>query len=395
MALSIVSCCPTGFRFGRDAQRGIAAYATRNPSWRLFYVEDIAYRTLPRFLRDFRPDGALTMVDDSAVAMTLSRARLPIVNLALVPGCPLPQVAIDEAKIGAIAARHLQACGYPHYACVGMEGVFSRLREASFKEAMAVRRQPVEFLRLPFARKNQATLTLLTRWLQRVPKPIAILLVSDVLAAVLSIAVEAAGLAIPDDVAVLACDNDELFCHRIRPSVSSIELPSERIGFEGAALLDRMMAGIPAPREPQLLPPGAVVSRASSRTRPDEDPLVLLAVRQLDDRLDQDLSIKRLAHLLEVRRGVLERRFRAALRMTPAEALRTLRIARAVRLIRDTTLPLAAIARDAGFSSQPRLSECIRQATGLTPTRLRSDGGAARLSGASERLMRMVERRET
>ena len=56
------------------------------------------------------------------------------------------------------------------------------------------------------------------------------------------------GILVPEDVAVIGVDNDELICELTSPPLSSIEQGARTIGYQAAALLDRLMAGRKARR---------------------------------------------------------------------------------------------------------------------------------------------------
>ena len=51
------------------------------------------------------------------------------------------------------------------------------------------------------------------------------------------------GLNVPEDVAVIGVDNDEVFCELSDPPLTSVALNAETAGYRAAALLDAMMKG--------------------------------------------------------------------------------------------------------------------------------------------------------
>src|SRR4029453_10165803 len=104
----------------------------------------------------------------------------------------------------------------------------------------------------------------LSRWLKELPKPVGIFAGHDVWALQVVEACRLGGLRVPEDVAVVGVDNDDLICELARPSLSSVVVPAERVGYEAAALLERLLAGARPPRGPVLIPPPGVVSRQSS-----------------------------------------------------------------------------------------------------------------------------------
>ena len=80
---------------------------------------------------------------------------------------------------------------------------------------------------------------------------------------------------------------------------------------------------------------------------------------------------KFLAHVareLGVSERTLNRAFRERVGTTPAAELRSLRLKRAMSLLRTTEFPLDYIAKAAGFSHAPHFVNSFRAAVGETPS---------------------------
>ena len=115
----------------------------------------------------------------------------------------------------------------------------------------------------------------------------------------------------PEDVAVVGVDNDDLLCELARPSLSSVVVPAERVGYEAAALLDRLLSGARRPRHPILIPPADVVTRQSSDVVAIDDADVAAAMRFLRDHAHMPLRVADVLKHVPVSRRALERRFQA------------------------------------------------------------------------------------
>lgn len=76
------------------------------------------------------------------------------------------------------------------------------------------------------------------------------------------------------------------------------------------------------------------------------------AVRQMQTRYADDLTIAGLAHTAGMSVDRFERRFRAAFRETPIRHLNRIRMRAACQLLIHTELPVGEIARKCGFSDQ-------------------------------------------
>ncbi|MCX7014652.1 MAG: substrate-binding domain-containing protein [Candidatus Sumerlaeota bacterium] len=126
------------------------------------------------------------------------------------------------------------------------------------------------------------------------------------------------GLLVPDEVAVLAVDNETSICELTRPSLSSIPLNVERQGYEAAALLHRLMRGKRPRRDLILIPPEPAVTRQSSDALAIEDSAVVQAVRFIREHAAEPIHIEDVLRHVGLRRRTLERRFREALGRSPA-----------------------------------------------------------------------------
>ena len=115
---------------------------------------------------------------------------------------------------------------------------------------------------------------------------------------------------------------------------------------------------------------GAVTTTATARR--DNDRNGELLVRQAVTLIRQHVrnlpSVEKLAAALHVDRGTLHRHFRRGLRMSVSDAIRKIRLAEAKRLLTETDLPIAAVAAQAGYSSQAKMSDHFRRLLGKTPS---------------------------
>jgi LacI family transcriptional regulator len=179
------------------------------------------------------------------------------------------------------------------------------------------------------------------------------------------------GLVFDYEVAIVGTDNDDLLCQMARPSLSSVANPTEKIGYEAAALLERLIGGLPPPDGPILLPPLGVVSRQSSDTLAIDDPDVVAAIRLLRARSHQPTSVVDILRALPVGRRTLERKFQKALGRGVSQEIRRIRMERARQLLVDRNRSIVEVAERAGFSSARHLSVAFRAQMGMSPTAYR------------------------
>ena len=203
------------------------------------------------------------------------------------------------------------------------------------------------------------------------PRQVGVATFYDFLGLQLSEACREAGLRVPEDVAIVGMGNDDLLCDFARPSLSSVAVATEQIGYQAAALLDRLMNGEPPPPHPILVPPPGVVARQSSDVLAIDDDDVAAALRWIRDESHKTIRVGDLLREIPVSRRLLERKFRKVLDRGISEEIRRVHVERAKSLLAGTDLAMSALAASAGFSNASHLSIVFRQETGLTPTAYR------------------------
>ncbi len=205
------------------------------------------------------------------------------------------------------------------------------------------------------------------RWLDSLPKPVAVLACNDIRGLQVLDACRRIDLAVPERVAVLGVDNDVVLCALADPPLSSIDQDLERIGYEAAALLDRLMAGEAPPEKPVLVAPQAVVTRLSTDVVAYDDPTVALALRLIRQHACEHIGIDFLAAHTGVSRRVLQRRFKTMTGRTLQEQILDVQLDRIKQMLAETDLKLDSIARKSGFNYIGYMCLFFKQRTGMTP----------------------------
>ena len=371
----------------RSVLRGIMHYAQTRPRWT--FVLDDAVGLTRHTLETMHPEGVIAYVGTQKLADELQRQRRPVVNVSsLLPRAPFPRVMADHRRIGRMAFDHLRDCGLAHFGFLGHAGhLYSTEREAGFREGLlhhangrAEAPQPAatchrylipsstSFLRQA---RRLAVNPGLIDWLRSLPKPVGVFASHDIWGVPVVEACRRGGLRVPDEVAVIGVDNDDLLCQLARPSLSSVVVADERIGFEAASLLDRLLRGAEVPTRPTLVAPTGVVTRQSSDVLAGGDPDLSAAVRFIRDHAHQPLHVEDVLRQVGVSRRSLELKFRTVLRRGIAEELRRVHLERAKQLLASTSLPVGEVAERAGFASVYYMSRTFRAQTRLTPTAYR------------------------
>lgn len=369
-----VGCC-------RNLIRGIHAYALEKQGW-ILRNSPCDPKVIP-LVRAWKPDGIIATVFDREAARALGRLQRPTVDTAFaISGLKFPLVDVDHAAVGRLAAEHLLSLGHSHFGFLGSKtACYSEAREASFAGCLAAAGYSLSSCHAEFLYEDLATSSWkrdeprILQWIDQLPKPAAVFACNDIAGRGLIDICSQLALRVPEQVAILGADDDELESLLTIPPLSSVAIPAKRVGYEAAAVLDRMMAGQPV--EPKLfLPPFRVIVRQSTDTRATDDPFIAAALSHIRANVSGELRVKAIADAVGVGRRELERRFRKALNCSVLDDIRGVRIQRVKELLAATDLAMPAIARRSGFSSAERLAVVFRQVAGMTPKAYRRRASA-------------------
>lgn len=367
--------------YDRGILPGIAAFARENPSWSVF-VEEVEHPRIPS-LRDWDGDGLVVNFDDRESAQKVRHLDLPVVAVGggrgwHDPDSGIPYVTTDDRTIGRLAAEHLLERGLTHFAYCGYPStpvnVWVANRARAFGERLAEAGHGCQVFtgRSANARHWDRMLAELAEWLLALPKPVGILGCYDYRARDVLEACRAAGLKVPDDVAVVGVDND-VVCDLASPPLTSIEQGRFRVGYQAAAILDRLMTGRPFDDLPRCMPPLGIVARQSTDLVYVADPKVSQALSMIRDQACRGLQADVVAKRLEISRGTLDKRFKDLLGRTADQEIRRVRLAQAQELLVRTALPIRDVAARAGYGNEQYLISVMRLATGSTPAQYRRE----------------------
>jgi LacI family transcriptional regulator len=366
--------------YDRKIIGGVAQYVKERGTWSL-YVEEDPLEKLPD-LRGWRGSGIIANFDDRKVAAAVCGLKAPVVGVGggygwYDPASRIPYFATDNEAIARLAADHLIERGFRRLAFYGYPR--TQVKRWSEERARAFRRRAGE-AGLPCAiytgRHGTARLWTelqrgLTAWLRALEKPVGLLACNDVRARHVLEACRTIGVRVPEDVAVIGVDNDEMICDLTDPPLSSIEQGARRMGYQAAALLDRLMDGRRSPRVRYVVEPEGVVARRSTDILALEDPDVLTAVRFIRSRACERIQVSDVAERTGLSRSTLKNRFKAAMGRSVHAEIQRVRIERAKQLIADTDLPLKQVALQAGFQYIPYMTRLFRRCVGQTPAKFR------------------------
>ena len=360
--------------YGRSLLQGVIRYQREHRPWSIYFQPHAFGAPPPSWLKNWHGDGILARIDERTMARAIRRTGLPAVDLRFsVPKLGLPGVGIDNRAVVRLAFEHLANSGFKLFGFCGLpprRNAWMDLRRDLFQQLV----QKADHTCHVFETATRGATSSwedeqeqIAAWILRLPKPIGIMASNDDRGQQVLDACRRVNVLVPDDVAVIGVDNDEILCNLSSPPLSSVDINTEQVGYEAAALLERMMAGRPGPEKPLLLAPHGVVSRESTNVLATEDRELAAAIRHIRVHACEGLRLKDSAQWANLSRRELERRMRKLLGRSPKAEITRVQLERAKRLLTETDLPAAVIAEKCGFSEPKYFNQVFHTKVGLPP----------------------------
>lgn len=371
---SVALLIETSNAYARGLLEGIVAYIREHRPWSIHLPEQGRGGSPPAWLAKWRGDGIIARIENADIARAVVKARLPIVDVSaarLVPG--VAWVETDDRAIAQLAVDHFLERGFRHLAFCGDSAFnWSNWRREHFVRILQERGlgcHVFDFSASAARRESRdRQQRRLADWVRKLPKPVGVMACYDIRAQQLLDVCREIDVAVPDDVAVLGVDNDELLCDLSSPPLTSVIPNAVRTGYEAASLLDRLMDGRQVTPEPHLIEPVGIAVRQSTDVLAMDDRDVAAAVRFIREHACDRINVADVLKAVPLSRRVLESRFRARLGRTPHDEILRLKLERVKQLLLETELGIAAIAERAGFEHSEYLSATFKQHFGQSPS---------------------------
>ena len=365
--------------WGRRVCEGVADFAQNHPLWSLHMIEreDIAK---PKALSRF--DGFIARVPDSRTASAFRRIGKPVADMS-VEGFTgkniFPGVQQDNLEIGRLAAQHFIEYRFTNFAFCGYSNSrFSKERRNSFLQALSANNFSCSLHETQYDKGELSNLSerldagldaaKLSKWLKSLPSHCGVFCANDIRAYQALKACTAAGLAVPDDIALLGVDNDTLICNFTNPTLSSIDPDAFGLGIAAAELLDQWLDGTSPSNIPRKIAPRDLVVRGSSQAFPIDPPWIAEALTFIRRNYHRHLSATEVYNHLKLSHTWVDATFRKVLGSTVTNEIRRVSLAEAIRLLNLTDMPIASIAKHTGFASPQYFSNVFCATYGKSPS---------------------------
>jgi LacI family transcriptional regulator len=376
----------TSNAYARGLLHGIRAYIREHRSWSIYLGEQRRGEPAPGWLRQWHGDGIIARIENRAIARAVLATGLPAIDVSAARHVPnIPYVETDDEAIARLAAEHLLQRRFRHFGFCGVSPFnWSTWREQHFQQVLAEAGHDCCVYRhargpgraVPWEREKAE----LAAWVLGLPKPVGVMAAYDIRGREVLDVCRQVGVKVPDELAVIGVDNDELLCDLADPPLSSVIPDPRRTGYEAAQLLDAMMAGDRVAPVAHLIKPLGIATRESTDVLATNDTEFSAAARFIRAHATEGIGVEDVLRVVPLSRRVLESRFKRLLGRTPHEEILRVRMERVKELLAETDLSLTAIAHRTGFTHVEYLSVAFKRETGLPPSayrdHVRARGGA-------------------
>ena len=367
--------------YDRQVIEGIGEYLqAAQCDWDVYFEDD--FRSRLDGLKYWQGDGIIADFDNPEVEESLKETDIPTVAVGgsyqRKEDYPrLPYVATDNAALVSSAYQHLKRKGLSHFGFYGVPANkyhrWSTERQHAFVEQVACDGFQ------PYVYEGYLTSTQiwemaqqgLENWLNDLPKPIGIIAVTDSRARHLLQVCDHLNIMVPEQVAIIGIDNENMARYLNRTALSSVEQGCKQMGYEAAKILHRMLLGYAQDKSLVLVNPNGVQERQSSDFRALRDPYVIQAMHYIRHNACRGVKVAQVVDYIGISRTNLESRFVDEMGCSMHEQLHMTKFSRACELMCSTNLPFDEIARTCGYPSVQYLYTVSRKNLGMTPKEYR------------------------
>ena len=359
----------------RKLLRGMMRYSKENGPW-LFYRLSPDFRFgegreewALQWARQWKADAIIGRWDDSKMYL-LDNLGVPIVLQNNKSRSDVfSNLTGDYDNTGKMAAEYFRKKLYTEYAFFGITDiVWSEERCEGYRREVEKNNGHFYSYMEPITGADRE---IIKEWLEKLPKPVALFCCDDAHALFITETCKIAGIRVPEDIAILGVDDDDLLCSISDPTISSIQMDVENGGYMTCKLLhQQLMSRDRRPFNVSISPLG-IKERNSTSALNIVDPHVLKIVKTIDNSYSQELKMEELLQTVPLSRRSIEMRFKKATGQTIYQYLLSVRVEHFAYLITTTDRSYVDIAYEVGFRDLTNVSRTFRKYKGCTPLEYR------------------------
>ena len=352
-----------------DLHRGVAAYA-REHNWNLCSEPALYTGMLPD---QWEGDGIITNMRNAKYKAYVEKCGVKAVSIGVGPQVNVPTISIDHREICRIGAEYLLAKGFKRFAWYTNKPIKIPVRLPLFREFLKPHGYDCQWLNFPILSNWKSQRLNLARAIKQMKYPLAIFCSDDNAAAELVTVCQDYNIKVPEEVAILGVNNDELVCESISMPLSSVNVDYQRYGYLAAALLDRCIDGKTTTGHQYFFKADRVVERLSTDAIAVDHPKIAKALRYMKENFRDQISVKDVIKQTRMTDAGFARAFEKHVGKTPGEFLCNLKLNEVERLLKETDMPIAEVATKSGFGDYHGLYTAMKREGKQTPSKIRKE----------------------
>jgi LacI family transcriptional regulator len=380
--IKIILLTDFGEEYGTSLLKGVTRYSQKYGPWVFcrmprYYSETKGIDGIRKWAKEWKANGIIgQLYNDSDVEKLWNDGIAVVAQDFKERHKNIPNLTGDYFKTGKMAAEYFLRKGFEHFAFYGFKNiVWSRERAEGFEKRLNEEGYEVHYFERKRRFKSRELWyykpSALSKWLKSLPKPIALMACDDNQGMHITEACRVTNIRIPEEVAVLGVDNDEMLCNLSDPPLSSVGLDTIKGGYEAARLLHTMIKTKNEQYYDIVVGPTQIVTRNSTDIYAAKDEYVGLALKYIHNNIEQNLNVPNVLAQVPLSRRSLEKRFSQVTGLPVYEYIFNLRIEKFTQKLLDTDLTVFEIAVDLGLNNGKNIARQFRQIKGCTPTEYR------------------------
>lgn len=355
--------------------RGVARVA-REYGWELICPKKPNLERI--FLEDRQVDGSIVLLQAEEQIQRIQSRGIPFVDLGLKEySTGVTRVVTDNGAIGRLAAEHFREHGFREVLVLdpGETPMYCE-RLAAIREAMESEGGRVTVLSCTDIRSRQTLQELkgVARLRDRdlLELSVGFFGYTDLIAGEMVTFCVQHGLRVPENVAVLGVDNDDLVNTGLAVELSSVDTDQEGLGMRAARILRELLEGTLEDSNTWFRhPPRQVMARQSTDCFAVKNELLAKALHWINKNFYRGIQAIDVAEAMGVTQQGLQKVFLKHYHRTPAREIRYQRISAVRNLLLTTDASLERIARNCGFYSVNSMINAFRHEHCTTPGNFR------------------------
>jgi len=368
--------------YSKALLKGIAKYSREHGPWifcrmPLFHRETVGIEGILKWALEWGADGIIGQFYNDPNIGKIIEAGIPVIAQDFKKRFDeIPNITGAHHEAGSMGADYFLKKGFKNFAFYGFKDiVWSHERAEGFEERVTRAGHKVHYFEHKMARPSELWYyrpASIGKWLKSLPKPIALMACDDNQGQHITEACRLYGIRIPEEMAVLGVDNDEMICEFSDPPLSSIGQDAEKGGYDAAKLLDHLIKNGMHDFYDIVVRPTQVFTRHSTDIYATNDDHIASSLKYIHQNIDKNLHVDEVVKQVPLSRRALEKRFIEVMGYPIYKYIYNLRIEKFTQKLLDTDMSVFEIALDMGLSDSKNIARQFRQVMGCNPSEYRN-----------------------